>query len=447
MNERSEVIAMLIIKHLQGTLNEQERKELDDWKTASEQNSRLFKKLTDEHLLSMAVQHFNDDILEEGRKMISQRVGFEIPKEQEQEQEQQQEQEQEQEQEPVHPISWQKYLVGAAATIAAAAIIGLVWNIYRKQPSKEVEQATIELKQPSRKMDLIRPGGNSATLLLADSSKLVLPKEKNGLLAQQGSAQVYEHNNELVYKTPSATRAHQTARSLQTVESQKPIEDGKTADPEKLIYNRLSTGPNENFKVQLPDGSKVWLNATSSVSYPVSGSGRSAIVTGEAYFEIEKNPGVPFVVMARNVEIKVLGTRFNINTNKDDSIQTSLLEGVVILTKGDKSWRLPPGQQATTSYNGPENEMIMTPIQDSSEIVGWKNGELYFNGANIRTLMGKIADWYNVAIEYKGDLKGVDYTGHFSSSLSIQELLKQLDRIDIHAELNGRTITVSPKHF
>lgn len=270
----------------------------------------------------------------------------------------------------------------------------------------------------------IVPGGIKATLTLANGKVISLEDAKNGLLARYDQTNVRKtQNGQLVYNNSSY---HGTS-----------LTENETA------YNTLSIPKGGEYQVTLPDGTKVWLNSASSLSFPVAFPGRERHVklTGEAYFEVAKNKDKPFYVTVNDMQVKVLGTHFNISAYKDDgAITTTLLEGSVQITKHNKQSLLVPGQQAVVNN---QTSDIMVSAADIKEAIAWKNGLFKFNDEDIASIMKKISRWYDVDVEYRGNLSGQRFGGTFSRSKSINELLDYLEQIGkIHFEISGRRVIV-----
>ncbi len=174
----------------------------------------------------------------------------------------------------------------------------------------------------------------------------------------------------------------------------------KNHSPE-IAFNTLSTTKGGQYQMTLSDGTRVWLNAVSSIRFPVTftGSQRPVEITGEAYFEVARNPKRPFVVSINGMEIKVLGTHFNVNGYPDeDGIKTTLLEGSVKISKGTSSQVLTPGQQANVGNNGKLN---VTDNADMEKAVSWKDGYFHFNKSRLETVMRELSRWYDIDIIYE----------------------------------------------
>ena len=309
---------------------------------------------------------------------------------------------------------WKK--VAAAAVIIMMLGTGAYFLFGNK--GKQDEIAKTENNNSSN--NDVAPGGNKATLQLADGSTIILDSAQNGTLSQQGNARVLKlDNGQLAYNASGTAK--------------------------EVLYNTISTPRGGQYQLTLADGSKVWLNAASSIRFPASftGSKRKVELTGEAYFEVAKNPAMPFTVSVNGMNVEVLGTHFNINSYADeDIIKTTLLEGAVKVTKGSVIAMLSPGQQAQLTSNG---QIGVNKNIDVDEVMAWKNGKFQFGDkVDIGTIMRQIARWYDVDVEYKGV-----FTKHFGGSISrevnISQVLKVLETTgDVKYKVEGRKVIVRP---
>ena len=208
----------------------------------------------------------------------------------------------------------------------------------------------------------------------------------------------------------------------------------------------ISTPRGSQYNVKLPDGTKVVLNAASTLKFPLKFVGlenRTVELSGEGYFEVAKDKKHPFIVKSNNQEVKVLGTHFNINSYTDESsIKTTLVEGSVeIRTLSGKisSKKLVPGQQAELGKGGIEVSMV-----DTESALAWKNGDFIFND-DITTIMRQISRWYDVEVIYKGQVSAKEFVGTFSRSKNISEILSALELTNrVHFKIEGRRVTVMP---
>lgn len=309
---------------------------------------------------------------------------------------------------------WPRIAVVAAAV--AAITLG-VWFYTNRHPEGSV--ATKDLLNYAND---IAPGTQSATLTLANGKKIKLSAASNGELAKQAGVTITKSaDGQLIYVIPSE---RSDEGSLETV------------------TNTLTTANGETYQVRLPDGSMVWLNAASSLTYSanlIERGERRVRLDGEAYFEVAKDKAHPFVVQTRIQEVEVLGTHFNINSYSDEpSVATTLLEGSVKIKAGPASQIIKPGEQGLSTAL----EIKVTPA-DLEEVTAWKEGDLIFNDDGIETVMQQIARWYDVDVIYQGEKpKGTFYV-HISRDTKISEVLKalQLTKL-VHFKIEGRRVLV-----
>lgn len=260
----------------------------------------------------------------------------------------------------------------------------------------------------------ITPGCNKATLTLADGSIVNLDSTGTGMFLKQGHTKVEKTaSGEVVYKSDKTTETTSG-------------------------YNVLRTPRGGQFKVILPDGTVVWLNAASSIRYPIAFTGQERIVsiTGEAYFEIAPDAAKPFSVSVNNMKVIVLGTHFNINAYTDEhTINTTLLEGAVLVKTGSGSRRLAPGQQARVKPGS--NEIEYLGQADVNSAIAWKNGYFSFNDEDIPTVMRQLARWYNIEVTYTDKSPEGTFTGEIGRTLTQGQLFKILSRAGIHFKIEG----------
>jgi len=301
---------------------------------------------------------------------------------------------------------------GAWVAAAILVIISGAWLLWFNQKG-----ASIPLANKATINNDLPPGGNKATLKLADGAVIVLDNAQNGNLARQGVTDIVKAaNGQLVYNMAGKGGA--------------------------VGYNTVTTPPGGQYQVSLPDNSKVWLNAASSIRFPTAFSGgkREVEITGEAYFEVAKNKMMPFQVKANEMYVTVLGTHFNIMAYHDEtSIQTTLLEGSVRINKGSQAALLSPGQQARV--NG---QVKVVNDVNTEEAVAWKNGSFEFNGADIETVMRTLARWYNVDIKYEGNMTSRRLTAQVDRNKNASEVLQILESAGYHFRIDGKTIIVLP---
>jgi len=302
----------------------------------------------------------------------------------------------------------------------AATVMGLLllstFLLYNRNTSKETANAEVDKRR--FKNDVL-PGGDKATLTLADGSTVVLDDARNGTLAQQGSSKVIKVDGKLMY-------------------------DPANNNSKEIVYNTISTPNGGQYQLELPDGSLVWLNATSSIHFPTSfmGKERRVEVTGEAYFEVAKNRDMPFIVTVNGSEVQVLGTHFNVNAYSDeDNVKTTLLEGSVKFVSGTNINMLRPGQQSQLASNG---LIKVVSNVDVDEVVAWKNGMFDFDNAGIETVMRQLSRWYDVEIEYKGKTDD-QFIAEMRRNIKLSDALKALELTGkVKFEIQGKKIIVLP---
>ncbi len=304
---------------------------------------------------------------------------------------------------------FRKQMVAAAVLIFCIA--GAAYWYTGKQENELV-------KMTAEKPATIVPGGNRAILTVSDGSTIVLDNIQNGLLAQQEGTNIKKQGASLVYNTTASVHT------------------------EKVVFNTLSTPRGGQYQLILPDGSKVWLNAASSLHYPIAftGSMREVELTGEAYFEIAKNKEQPFRVNVGGMKVEVLGTHFNINAYKDeDGIRTSLLEGKVKVIKDELADVLQPGQQAIFAAAYEKFKKINVDMDD---VVAWKNGLFQFDGDDITSIMRQINRWYNVEVAYPDKIPVRRFEGKISRSAPLSDVLKILELSGVKFKVEENKIMV-----
>ncbi|NII23562.1 DUF4974 domain-containing protein [Pseudoflavitalea sp. X16] len=319
--------------------------------------------------------------------------------------------------------AWFKY---AAAILIILGAVAYGWINSRHDSSLATTDDNKRL-QPD-----IPPGGEKAVLILAGGTKIMLDSAANGNVAQQGNAQIVKLSN------------GQIAYHLQ----------GK---PDKVLWNTMSTPAGGQYQVMLPDGTKVWLNAASSITYPTAfpGKERSVRISGEAYFEVAKNKQKPFIIDVDGKSlVEVVGTSFNINSYVNEgSIKTTLLEGSVKVISEDKKAILKPGQQAQialqagTGNDRPSGKSSATIIINSSinleQVMAWKNGIFNFNGEDLFTVMRQLERWYNINVQYQGAVSNVIFEGEMYRNANLSDVLEALQKMGVKFRLEGKKLIVT----
>jgi len=325
---------------------------------------------------------------------------------------------------PVTPVRKMKWLRVAAAIIILISISVYFFN--RNTLNRSTKDEIVKIEPIQELNNDVLPGGNKAILTLANGSQIVLDSAANGIVAQQGNTEVMKlANGQLVYK-------------------------GAGDQANEVLYNTMVTPRGGQYKLILPDGSRVWLNAVSSIRFPTAfiGKERTVEITGEAYFEIVKNLSRPFRVFVRplsgngGMEVAVLGTHFNINAYQDEpAIKTTLLEGSVKVSNGASHTIIKRGQQSQLNNNG-----VIKVIQDAdvAEAVAWKDGRFEFNDTDLKTIMRQVMRWYDVDVEYHGNIPARYFTADISRNKTLSGVLKILKLSDVDFKLEGKKLTVTP---
>ena len=264
----------------------------------------------------------------------------------------------------------------------------------------------------------ILPGGNKAILTLADGTKIVLDTAKKGEIAHQANTKIVKlDDGQMSYNAENSTS-------------------------NEILYNTITTPRGGQYQLVLPDNSIVYLNASSSIRFPVAFSGeeRKVEITGEAYFEVTRNEKMPFKVIANNVEIKVLGTHFNVNAYEDESLTaTTLLEGKVVVNSKGNSVNLIPGQQALSDSQG---NVIVAENVNVDEAVAWKDGLFMFNSLSIEDIMRQVSRWYNVDVVYEGAKNKKTFSGIISRQSNLSKVLNIMKIAGVEFKVDENKITV-----
>lgn len=291
---------------------------------------------------------------------------------------------------------------------AAAVLLLATWWFTQTNKTTTTPQIVEEKKE-------ILPGSNKATLTLADGSTVTLDSAGNQVISR-GDTKISQQNGQLLYSSA-----------------------GKTAEG----YNKLSTPRGGQFRVVLPDGTKVWLNSASSLRYPIAFTGKERIVEleGQGYFEVAQNAEQPFKVKAHEMEVQVLGTHFDIMAYADENtVNTTLLEGAVQVKEGNTARLLKPGQQAIL-----KSHAFTVQEADVKRVIAWKNGLFVFNDMALPAILREVARWYDVEIVYETTPGTELYGGGLARNLHLSNVLTLLEGSGFnHFRVEGRKVIVLP---
>jgi transmembrane sensor len=413
MTNHPDRIIQLIIRHLNNELDEDGWAELRQWMNESEMNRQAVEDFLTDDSLKKAVGN-----LYQLRARIWQRLDRQMSDDQ-----------------SAAPPPGDPFAVThaqpavpkrpARRRYAAAAVVLILLGaagylaLYR-QPSVATGSKTIVATGKDTSRHDVLPGGNKAVLIVAGGPAIILDSARTGFLTSLGHTKVVKVNNgELAY--------HAAA--------------GRDTLSEGL--NMLRTPRGGQYRLVLPDGTRVWLNAASSIQFPTvfNGNERKVTITGEVYFEVAKNASQPFIVEIDNrMQVQVLGTSFNVNAYTDEaSVNTTLLEGAVRVTGAGRTTLLKPDQQSRI-YNDGRSEVKRQV--DTRAVVAWKNGNFQFDSDDIRSIMRQISRWYDVEVVYSGEVPGSTYSGEVSRNTNLVNVLKILSLSGVRFTVNNDRVTV-----
>lgn len=391
MDQSAYRIAYLIAGYIRNTLTEQEHDELDNWVNESDHNMQLFEELTDEENIRSNLANMDLVQVEQRLKEVKGNLAH-AKKEYKQKQ---------------RRVIW----LAAAGVVLVVSVAVLLIQLAKNKP----EQSSIA---DADTLQLL-PGGNKATLTLADGSVIDLSTAKNGIIDSNLVSHAKKPaDGELVYEA---------------------INNGTVS-----AFHTLSTPVGGQYKVILADGSKVWLNASTTLKYPAvfTGKERKVEVNGEAYFEVAKNEQQPFrVVLPDSSVVTVTGTQFNVMCYKDAvQNEVTLAEGSVAVAHKGKTQDLEPGTQVAVTAKG----LIKNSNIDVEAITGWKNGLFVFHDASIETVMTQIERWYGAEVVYNAEIKQ-QLNATILRSEPLHKLLRLLELNGyVHFKIENKTIYVLP---
>ena len=384
--------AELILKFLRNELTVAEKAELDTWLSEGEANRKLFNELTDEATVQSEINLMEQFPANGAWEVIAAKT-VHAPK-------------------PVNSIRKMQpwYFMAAAAFLLIASVT--VFQLWNKQTVK-TESVKTELEKASS----IAPGTNKALLTIADGSVIEIGEASNGLLSKQNNVDLLVNDGEISYKP-----------------------NGKD---EEVLFNTITTPKGGQYRLVLADGTKVWLNAASSLKYPTAfiGNERNVELQGEGYFEVAHNASKPFKVLIEGKgAVTALGTQFNINSYADESFtKTTLIEGKVKVSSGNDVVVLMPNQQARIPEAG---KIYFEAGVDTEEVIAWKNGRFIFKSANIEHIMKQIARWYDIEVTYKNKNNEDKFSGIVSRSGNLSDVLRIMSEGGVKFKVDEKNIIV-----
>ena len=383
-------------------ISDEDKRKLEEWISLSAHNRRLYEEVLDAEAFRQEVK----TSLDLDSKQLWKKISKRLPRKKNN----------------LIAIFRDRPLRYAAAAAVLLIVSTGVYFLFFNKAAKEIA-STEKKAQPS--MNDIEPGREKATLTLADGSIIALDNTANGKIAEQGNAVILKEDGLLAYNSSNQK------------------------DQPGIFYNTVSTQRGGYYpSLVLADGTKVWLNASSSIHFPVTFTGKERIVevTGEAYFEVAKDASKPFKVkintpLGTRGEVQVLGTKFNINAYSDESvIKTTLLEGAVKISAGGKNSFLNPGQQAQLNTSG---GIKLINEADLNATIAWKNGLLLFNHADIEEICRQISRWYDVEVVFENKIAGDFVITGIPRTVPLSKLLHLLELTNrVHFTIEGKKITV-----
>ena len=304
-----------------------------------------------------------------------------------------------------------------AAAASVIVILSVGYFFFKNQPAQQLAK----VPQPSPLVNDAAPGGNKAILTLGNGQTIILDSAGNGTISTQGNSTV-----------------------TKLADGQLTYEGSNHATGSEIVYNTISTPRGGQYNLTLSDGSRVWLNAESSLRFPASFSGddRKVELIGEGYFEIAHNAKKPFKVSVNSAEVEVLGTHFNINGYADEnSLKMTLLQGSVKVSKEAESIVVRPGQQAIVKKSS--GNITINQQVNVEEVIAWKNGLFQFDNTDIKDVMRQIGRWYDLEVVFEGNVPDKKITGKIYRNVNVSRVLKIMEALKIQFKIEGKTIIVT----
>ena len=385
-DEQAIRLAYLIQNFVMQTLTPAEQKELDEWVEASDENMMLFEELTDEKNIEEGIAAMQQKDAEAAYQKLRGKIPFQ----------------KERSRRSIWP-----YAIAASFILAVAAIL-----FFKPFDKNEAGQNGVAVIQKD-----IAPGSDKAILTLSDGRKVVLENAASRELINEQGVQVTKQDSGQINYTVNGI-------------------------VQEMVYNTLTTPKGGQYAVTLSDGTKVWLNAASSIRYPVAftGSDRTVELEGEAYLEVAHDASKPFHVQSRGQDITVLGTRFNVNAYGDEAVvTTSLLEGKIELRTNTQKRILKEGEQFIVDAAG---QMRPNAGVNMDGVIAWRQGLFHFKDASIESILKQVSRWYDAEVVYEGEV-GDLFNADMSRKLPVSKLLGILEKTGkVHFEIEGKKIIV-----
>ncbi|QNF35657.1 FecR domain-containing protein [Adhaeribacter swui] len=387
--------AIFIMKYLRGELNSSEEEAIIGWLNQSKANTAFLQTIQDEEKLKAELDFYASiDTQKNWQQLV----------------------EKSQPENRIRKLWPNPSIFKYAAVFLLVALSFLAVYVSKKQPNIALHPAI------SAELPEIKPGKNQAKLTLADGTELILDETKDGILRANDQIKITKLNGRVVYQFM-----------------------GKPAAGRALEYHTISTPKGGQYQLSLPDGTQVWLNAASTLRFPVAftSSERQVTLIGEGYFEVAKNKKQPFRVTANAIIVEVLGTHFNVKAYSEEGVtRTTLLEGSVKVNKAAEGLILKPGFQAITD----QEAKIKTTTADLDQVIAWKEGYFQFDNEDFNAIVPQLERWYDVEFTYPPTIGSWKFAGAIPRNTNLNQVLQMLELSgSIKFKQAGRRIMVEPK--
>lgn len=375
-----ELISKLLTKFLKNELSEQESKDFELWLASDPQNAELLESFRDTASVQEEINYLDSVDTDKDWDILANKLNLK----------------------PSPKIAWRKWISYSAAAILLM-VVGI--GVYKYTGSQKETSTIIALQTYD-----INPGSLKATFTAADGSSVNLDEQSHVAINQTLAT---KEGFLLVKNTGKAQKG----------------------------YNLLKTPKAGEYKMILPDGSKVFLNSASIIRFSnnFNKGDRRVELYGEAYFEVAHNKDLPFIVKFNNTEVEVLGTHFNISAYQGEKATATLLEGSIKIRTNKDQGLLKPGDEASIA-----NGMLNVQKVDTYKSIAWKEGMFYFHEDGIQEILDQIARWYDVKIQYKGEPGTKKYSGDIRRQATLNQVLEMLNAVSgADFTLKDRTVTVN----
>lgn len=395
--ERASRIASLILKRMQDTLSPQENAELEAWLHEDSENFLLYEEMMDENKLGAQLEELQSIDHESAYQRVAAQFFHSTP---------------------VQKKNTYRIWYFAAAAVLVLSVGGYVlFSELNKKPAAAI--ATTKEHQ----LNSIKPGSKKATLTLADGKMIELDRNRQGIIAEEANNTIRQSDSGTLYYSESTDNFFYTNSTLENI---------------------LSVPRSGEYSITLNDGTIVWVNSMSTLRFPVhfGKNERRVKLSGEAYFHVATDAARPFIVESDSVEVRALGTQFNVSAYPEDKkVRAVLVEGIVKVSIDKQSKLLQPGNMAEI----PDRGKIEIKEADLEEVVAWKNGEFVFHNTPLSAIMNQFTRWYDIAVSYPEGIPAINFTGGLHRGDGILRIINLLELTgEVRFEVDGRNIMVYP---